>query len=93
MVKINENFLKLPGSYLFSEVARRIGAYTAAHPDARIIKLSIGDVTRPLVPAVVEAMHKSRAPMRASTATARSRATPSCGKPLPSGITRAGAWI
>ena len=59
MVKVNENFLKLPGSYLFSEVARRIGAYTAAHPDARIIKLSIGDVTRPLVPAVVEAMHKA----------------------------------
>ncbi len=59
MVKVNENFLKLPGSYLFSEVARRIGAYTAAHPDAKIIKLSIGDVTRPLVPAVVEAMHKA----------------------------------
>ena len=59
MVKINENFLKLPGSYLFSEVARRIGAYTAAHPDAKIIKLSIGDVTRPLVPAVIEAMHKA----------------------------------
>ena len=57
MVKINENFLKLPGSYLFSEVARRIGAYNAAHPEARIIKLSIGDVTRPLAPAVVKAMH------------------------------------
>lgn len=57
MVKVNENFLKLPGSYLFSEVARRIGAYTAAHPEADIIKLSIGDVTRPLVPAVIQAMH------------------------------------
>ena len=44
---------------MFSEVARRIGAYTAAHLDAKIIKLSIGDVTRPLVPAVVEAMHKA----------------------------------
>ena len=59
MTKVNQNFLKLPGSYLFSEVARRIGAYSAAHPDARIIKLSIGDVTRPLAPAVIEAMHKA----------------------------------
>ena len=59
MVKINENYLKLPGSYLFSEVARRISAYTAAHPQATITKLSIGDVTRPLVPAVIEAMHKA----------------------------------
>ncbi len=59
MVKINENFLKLPGSYLFSEVARRIAAYGAAHPEAGIIKLSIGDVTRPLAPAVTAAMHKA----------------------------------
>ena len=59
MVTINENYGKLPGSYLFSEVARRISAYTAAHPEAKIIKLSIGDVTRPLVPAVTEAMHKA----------------------------------
>ena len=59
MVKINENYLKLPGSYLFSEVARRIAAYTAAHPGVTITKLSIGDVTRPLVPAVIQAMHKA----------------------------------
>ena len=59
MVKVNQNYLKLPGSYLFSEVARRIAAHSAAHPEAKIIKLSIGDVTRPLVPAVVEAMHKA----------------------------------
>lgn len=57
MVKINENFLKLPGSYLFSEVNRRITAYTAAYPEAKIIRLSIGDVTRPLVPEVIKAMH------------------------------------
>ena len=50
MTKVNQNFLKLPGSYLFSEVARRISAYSAAHPDAKIIKLSIGDVTRPWPP-------------------------------------------
>ena len=59
MVKVNQNYLKLPGSYLFSEVARRIAAHSAAQPEAKIIKLSIGDVTRPLVPAVVEAMHKA----------------------------------
>ena len=59
MVKVNQNYLKLPGSYLFSEVARRIAAHSAAHPEAKIIKLSIGDGTRPLVPAVVEAMHKA----------------------------------
>lgn len=57
MVKVNENFLKLPGSYLFSEVARRIRVYQEAHPGADIIKLSIGDVTRPLVPEVIKAMH------------------------------------
>ena len=59
MLKVNQNYLKLPGSYLFSEVARRINAYSAAHPEAEIIKLSIGDVTRPLAPAVIEAMHKA----------------------------------
>ena len=59
MTKVNQNFLKLPGSYLFSEVARRISAYSEANPQSRIIKLSIGDVTRPLVPAVIEAMHKA----------------------------------
>ena len=59
MVKINDNYAKLPGSYLFSEVARRIAAYSAANPGAKITKLSIGDVTRPLAPAVIEAMHKA----------------------------------
>lgn len=59
MVKVNENFLKLPGSYLFSEVARRIGVYTAANPEAEIIRLSVGDVTLPLAPVVVEAMVKA----------------------------------
>ena len=59
MLKVNENFLKLPGSYLFSEVARRIRVYSEAHPGAEIIKLSIGDVTRPLVSAVIQAMHRA----------------------------------
>ena len=56
MLKINQNYLKLPGSYLFAETARRTKEYQAAHPEADIIRLGIGDVTQPLVPAVVEAM-------------------------------------
>ena len=59
MVTINENYQKLPGSYLFSEIARRVAAYSEAHPEKRLIRLGIGDVTRPLVPAVTEAMHKA----------------------------------
>ena len=57
MFLINENFLKLPGSYLFAEIARRVKAYQAEHPEADLIKLGIGDVTKPLVPAVIFAMH------------------------------------
>ncbi len=59
MAKVNENYQKLPGSYLFAEIARRVAAYSAEHPDARLIRLGIGDVTRPLVPAVIEAMHRA----------------------------------
>ena len=50
MAKINSNYQKLPGSYLFSEIARRTAAYTAAHPEAKLIKMGIGDVTLPLGP-------------------------------------------
>lgn len=57
MFKINENYLKLPGSYLFSTIGKKVSAYSAAHPDKKIIRLGIGDVTLPLVPAVTEAMH------------------------------------
>ncbi|MCE5343127.1 MAG: LL-diaminopimelate aminotransferase [Eubacteriales bacterium] len=60
---VNPNFEKLPGSYLFAEIARRVKTYAAAHPDANLIKLGIGDVTRPLAPAVVEAMQKAAAEM------------------------------
>lgn len=59
MVTINENFLKLPGSYLFSEIARRVAVYTGEHPEKDIIRLGIGDVTRPLPPAVTAAMHSA----------------------------------
>ncbi|MEG1632942.1 MAG: LL-diaminopimelate aminotransferase [Oscillospiraceae bacterium] len=56
---INENFAKLPGGYLFAEIARRASAYETANPDKTLIKLGIGDVTLPLAPAVVEAMKKA----------------------------------
>ena len=58
-MKINDNFLKLEGSYLFSTVARKQREYQEAHPDKEVIRLSIGDVTKPLAPAVIEAMHKA----------------------------------
>jgi len=59
MAKINENYEKLPGSYLFAEIARRVASFSAEHPEAKLIKLGIGDVTQPLAPAVIEAMHKA----------------------------------
>ncbi len=58
-MQVNENFLKLPGSYLFSEIGRRANAYAAANPEKKLIKLGIGDVTRPLPAAVLDAMHKA----------------------------------
>ncbi len=57
MALINENYLKLPGSYLFAEIARRVTAFKEAHPDADIIRLGIGDVTQPLPQASIKAMH------------------------------------
>ena len=57
VVKINENYLKLKSSYLFVEVASSETEFRKANPDADIIKLGIGDVTKPLVPAVIEAFH------------------------------------
>ena len=59
MYKINDNYLKLPGSYLFSTIAKKVNAYTEANPDKKVIRLGIGDVTLPLAPAVIEAMHKA----------------------------------
>ena len=58
-MKINENYLNLKDSYLFATVGRKTAAYKAAHPEKDVIRLSIGDVTRPLAPAVIEAMHKA----------------------------------
>lgn len=59
MFTINDNFRLLPENYLFSEVARRINAFKAAHPEADVIRMGIGDVTLPLCPAAIEAMHKA----------------------------------
>ena len=50
MIRINENYLKLKASYLFSDIAKRVNAYVAAHPDKPVIRLGIGDVTEPLPP-------------------------------------------
>ena len=59
MALVNEYYLRLHGSYLFADVAKRVNAYKVSHPKVRVISLGIGDVTRPLAPAVIEAMHKA----------------------------------
>ena len=59
MFKINDNYLKLPGSYLFSTIGKKVAAYTAANPDKEVIKLGIGDVTLPLAPAVIKRLHSA----------------------------------
>ena len=59
MIKINENFLNLQDSYLFSTVAKKVSEFVKNNPDKKVIKLGIGDVTKPIVPAVIEAMHKA----------------------------------
>lgn len=57
MFRVNENYLKLPGSYLFSTIGKKVREFAEANPDKKIIRLGIGDVTLPLVPAVIEALH------------------------------------
>ena len=59
MALVNENFLKLPVSYLFTDIARKVNAFRVTNPDADIIRLGIGDVTQPLAPAVIAALHKA----------------------------------
>lgn len=59
MFQVNENYLKLPGSYLFSTIGKKVAAYKEANPAKEVISLGIGDVTQPLVPAIIEAMHKA----------------------------------
>ena len=57
MIRINENYTKLKASYLFADIAKRVSAYVAAHPDRPVIRLGIGDVTEPLPPVCIEALH------------------------------------
>ncbi len=59
MININENFLELQASYLFSDIAKKVAEFQKNNPDKKVIKLGIGDVTRPIVPAVIQAMHKA----------------------------------
>ncbi len=59
MYQINDNYLKLPGSYLFSTIGKKVAAFQEANPDKKIIRLGIGDVTQPIAPALIEAMHKA----------------------------------
>lgn len=59
MIRINDNFTKLQESYLFSDIAKKVAAYAASHPDTEIIKMGIGDVTQPICPASIDAMHKA----------------------------------
>ena len=57
MFKLNDNYLKLPGNYLFSTIGKKVKAYSDEHPDKKIIRLGIGDVTQPLAPAIIKALH------------------------------------
>lgn len=82
MATINTNFLKLQSNYLFSDIARKVADFKDSNPDARVISLGIGDVTRPLVPTVIQALYKGVDDMgdapRIFTATDPSRAMPFC---------------
>ena len=57
MTQVNDNYLKLKAGYLFPEIGRRVSSFCAANPDANVIRLGIGDVTEPLPPAIIQAMH------------------------------------
>ena len=59
MFQINDHYQKLPGSYLFSTIGKKVNEFTALNPDKKIIRLGIGDVTQPIAPAIIEAMHKA----------------------------------
>ena len=59
MALVNEHFLKLSNNYLFADIAKKVNAFKVSHPKAEVISLGIGDVTQPLCPAVIEAMHRA----------------------------------
>ena len=83
MALVNIHFLNLQNNYLFADIAKKVNAFKVMHPKADVISLGIGDVTQPLAPAVVEAMHKAAdemPPPRVSTDTVLSRVTISCAR-------------
>lgn len=80
-MKLNGNFQNLEQSYLFVTIAKKVNAYTAAHPDNKLIRMGIGDVTLPLAPAVIEAMHKATDEM-AKKETFRGYSPDSSGYPF-----------
>ena len=59
MYKVNENYLKIQGNYLFSTIAKKVQEFSEQNPDKEVIRLGIGDVTQPIAPAIIEAMHKA----------------------------------
>ena len=75
MALVNEHFLKLSNSYLFADIAKKVNAFKVSHPQMRVISLGIGDVTQPLCPAVVEAMHKAVDEMASTTEQRATRET------------------
>ena len=79
MLRINPNFCRLESQYLFADIARKVAAFREEHPERRVISLGIGDVSRPLIPSVITALHKAVDEM--GTAAGLSRATPSCARP------------
>ena len=66
MFKVNEDYLKLPGSYLFSTIGKKVNAFAKENPDKKIIRLGIGDVTQPLAPVIIDALHSAVAEMGVS---------------------------
>ena len=81
-IQINEHFGDIKESYLFSDIAKRVNAYSEANPGKKIIRLGIGDVTLPLTQTVIAAMHRAVDEM-ASGAMRRNTVMTSCGRPLP----------
>lgn len=59
MIKVNENFLKIKNNYLFSDIAKRVNTFTSENQDKKIIRLGIGDVTRPLSPTIITSLHNA----------------------------------
>ena len=84
MALVNEHFLKLPGNYLFADIAKRVNAFKVSHPKVKVISLGIGDVTRPLAPVVIEA--STLISMRSSS-TMVPRATPETSRKSYAGTT------